>query len=226
NRPGIRGIEKPSFRYSFIGWNGRRPPLDDPRVRRALTLAIDRDEILRAFRGGHGRSAIGPVPPGHWAFAERVRPLPNDPQRARRLLEEAGLRGATGETRRDPAGRALSFQLLVPAGNDQSRDLAQRIQADLAAVGAEIRIRPVDFGALVQIITGPERDFDAVLLALDADPRLDLRALFHSDALDGPFQVAGYRDAGVDSLLDAIETTPDRAAARTAWVELQRVLNR
>ena len=49
--PGIHAIVKPSRLYAFIAWNGLRPPLDDARVRRALSLAVDRPEILTALRG-------------------------------------------------------------------------------------------------------------------------------------------------------------------------------
>ncbi|HKJ93048.1 MAG TPA: ABC transporter substrate-binding protein [Longimicrobiales bacterium] len=223
---GLRGIERPTFRYSFIAWNGRRPPLDEVPVRRALSLAIDRPQILAALRHGHGALAAGPVPPTHWA-ADTLAPLPYDTAQADRILDQAGFRRRDRDGIRHAFdGSPVRFTLLLPAGSDFNRDLAQVVQADLRNVGVDLELRPLEFSTLVQTITGPERDFDAVLLALDADVRLDLRSLFHSAALAGPFQLAGYSNSVLDSLLDAIDTTTDGAAARPLWARAQAILAR
>jgi peptide/nickel transport system substrate-binding protein len=223
---GLHGIERPTFRYSFIAWNGRRPPLDLVPVRRALSMAIDRAQILTALRHGYGTLAAGPVPPAHWA-ADTLAPVPYDTAQADRLLDQAGYRQRNQDgIRLGFDGTPLRFTLLVPAGNDFNRDLAQVVQADLRTVGVDLQLKPLEFATLVQTITGSDRDFDAVLLALDSDVRLDLRSLFHSAALKGPFQLAGYSDPTLDSLLDAIDTTTDHAAARPLWARAQEILAR
>lgn len=209
---GIRAMERPTLSYATIAWNGRRPPLDDARVRRALTLAMNRAGMVEALRGGRGLLAAGPVPPGHWAYSDRLEPLPYDPEEARAELAAA------------LAGSPLRVTLLIPAGSDFNRDLAQVIQADLARVGVTVTLRALEFATLVQTITGPDRDFDAVLLALDADARLDLRSLFHTDAMDGPFQVAGYSNPALDSVLDAIDAQTAREPARDLWVRAQALV--
>jgi peptide/nickel transport system substrate-binding protein len=61
----IQAVEGPTLSYAAVAWNGRRPPLDEPRVRRALTMAMNRAGLVEALRGGHGTLAAGPVPPGH-----------------------------------------------------------------------------------------------------------------------------------------------------------------
>lgn len=226
-RPDLRGVERASFRYGFIGWNGRRQPLGDPELRRALSRAIHRSEILQVARGGHGELALGPVPPQHWAFARELEPLAFDPEAAQEALDALGFRHRDDDQVRESVdGGDLEIQMLLPAGSDATRDLAQMIQADLADVGVRLRLRPLDFSALVQTITAPERDFDAVLLALDADVRLDLASLFHSRALTGPFQIAGYANPRLDSLLDAVETETDRDQARDLWASIQATLVR
>lgn len=224
SRDRYQAIERPTLEYMFVAWNGRRPPLDDPRVRRALGLAIDRRQILDALRGGHGTLANGPVPVGHPDHAGSVAPLPHDVERARALLEEAGFRDRDGDGVAESAdGEELRFTLLLPAESDFNRDLAQVIQADLRDAGVALELRQLEFGTILATITGPDRDFDGVQLALTADRRLDLRSFFHSDAMDGPYQLAGYSNPAVDSLLDALETA-DRERARDLWAELQRVL--
>lgn len=221
---GYEGIERPTLEYTAVAWNGRRPPLDDPRVRRALALAVDRGEILEGLRGGHGTLANGPVPRAHWANAESVKPAAYDVERARDLLEESGFRDSDGDgIAEDASGDPLHLTLLFPAGSDFNRDLAQVLQADLREAGVELELRQLEFASMIQVITGSDRAFDGVILGLSADPRLDLRGLFHSEALAGPFQVAGYNNPRVDSLLDAIETA-ERERARDLWMEVQEVL--
>ncbi|HUG39969.1 MAG TPA: ABC transporter substrate-binding protein [Longimicrobiales bacterium] len=220
--PGIRRIERPELTYSGVAWNGRRPALRDARVRRALTQAIDRGALLEGLRGGHGTLAAGPVPPGHWAHSEELEPLPHDTAAARAGLAEAGYVDRDGDgVVEDASGDPLRLTLLIPAESDQNRDLGQVMQSDLRRVGVALELRALEFNTVVGIITGPARDFDAVLLGLDADARMDLRTLYHGGYLDNPYQVAGYSRPEVDSLLDRIEATVDRDAAAPAWAAVQ-----
>lgn len=219
---GLRGYEREMLSYNMVAWNNRRPMLSDARVRTALGLAVDREQMLQALRGGRGTLAVGPVPPSHWAYSEVLQPLPHDLDRSRELLRAAGFEDRDGDgTVESPTGEPLRISLLIPSASDFNRDLAQVIQSDLANVGVDLTIQSLEFGTLVGRITGAERDFDAVLLGLDADLRLDLRSLFHSAAMEGPFQLAGHRDARLDSVLDALETESDREDARALWAEAQ-----
>lgn len=221
---GISTLVRPSRKYQALVWNGRRKGLDDPRVRRALAMAINRPEILQVMRGGLGELATGPVYPAHWAFDSTLVPLPYDPAAARILLAEAGYRDRQGNGRlEDAAGRPLDLELLIPTGNEYNRNVAAMVQAQLAAIGVRLRPRLLDFATLAAVITAPERDFDAVFLSWESGFRLDLGDLFHSAALDGPFQFASYRNPEVDRLLD-LATRADRSTALPLWHQLQATL--
>src|SRR5437773_9663076 len=83
--------------YSFFGYNVRNPLLADRRVREAIALAVNRQEMLDSFFNSQGTVISGPFAPGSWAYNLDVKPLPFSPERSRALLAEAGFKpGADG----------------------------------------------------------------------------------------------------------------------------------
>ena len=224
-QPDFRRIVRPSRRYVFIGWNGRRGPLGEPRVRHALTMAIDRREILQTLRSGYGELMSGPVGPHHWAYDRALEPIPFDTAAAIAELAAAGIRDSDGDGLLDTAaGEPFAIELKIPANNAFNRDVAEMVQSDLAAIGVPLTPRPVEFSTLIGDISSADRNFDAVLMAWETDLRLGLRDVFHSAELDGPFQLASYTNPLVDSLLDAAANLTDRDAALPLWHRLQRIV--
>ena len=224
-RPGLRAVVKPSRQFAFIAWNGLRPPLDDPRVRRALTMALDRRQILEGLRKGYGEMAVTPVMPFHWAYDESVRPLPFDPDSARLLLQEAGITDADDDGDLElPDGSDFEIEIKLSAGSDYHRDVAEAVRGDLAALGVSATTRPTETGTLFADVTAAERRFDAALIGWSGDFRLDLRDIFHSDAREGPYQFASYGNPEVDSLMDLAAVEPNQERAAPLWARVQQVL--
>jgi peptide/nickel transport system substrate-binding protein len=210
--PALELLDYPVLLTYGLVWNTRRAPFDDPRLRRALTLALDRSQIVRAYLYGFGEVADGPVPPWH-PLAVPVAHVPFDRGAARALLDSIGWsRGADGIRRR--AGRRLAFTLLTVGAADNS--LEQMIQADLRAVGADVRIRQLELGAFLAAAQGPARDYDALVTGISGDLDLGyLRALFDSRRRAEPLQYAQYASAAVDRALDAGDfATVQRIVAR------------
>jgi peptide/nickel transport system substrate-binding protein len=99
-----------------VTWNGARPPFNDPEVRRALGMALDRQAIVDTIWKGYARLSDSPVVTAVWAHDPALRPLPHDPAGARRILAAKGWApGADGILRRD--GKPFKFELLTNAGN-------------------------------------------------------------------------------------------------------------
>ena len=186
------------FTYGLI-WNTGRAPLDDARMRRALTLALDRRQMLDAFVYGFGELADGPVPSSH-PLAAPVEPVPFNREGARALLDSLGWRpGPDGVRAR--AGRRLSITLSTVGSSDNV--LEQLIQADLSAVGVELRIRQLELGAFLAAAQGRGRDYDALVTGISGDLALGyLGALFDSRRINGVLQYAQYRNPDVDRALD------------------------
>ncbi len=224
---GRSAIETEARQVSFISWNARRPPLDDPRVRTALSLAIDRREIVAARREGHGSVAVAAVPPGHWAFHDELEPLPYEPGRARALLAEAGYVDRDGDgVLESEGGEPLRLELKFPGQDPNFRASSEMIRSDLEPVGVDLRPVGLEGGTLIADITGAARDFDAVLLSFEFDLRPNLRDLFHSDAGAGPFAFAGYSDPGLDAVIDSLALHLERERERALWHRAQEILLR
>jgi peptide/nickel transport system substrate-binding protein len=216
----------PFRNVTFAAWNSRRPQLADPRVRRALTMAVDREEIVRALLDGYGRVAHGTVPPYHWAFDPAGPILPFDRSAAKELLEIAGWADRDGDgIREDAEGRPLAFTLKYNQGNGRLRRLASIVQAQLREVGADVRPMVLEWATLVSQITDVEvRDFDGVILSWVTEFKLDDSDLFSSDRIDQPYAWSGTSNPTLDALLGRLQSTVDRTQAREVWDEYQAAL--
>lgn len=132
-RPGIQVKEVPGTNYSYLGFNLQDPLLQDARVRRAITLAIDREAIVRQALVGGSRSATAILPPEHWAGNAALKPYPYEPEIARAMLQQAGL--------------ALPVRLVYKTSTDAQRvRLATILQAQMRPAGIELEIRSLDWG--------------------------------------------------------------------------------
>ena len=150
------------FPYGIV-FNMRRPPFDDPRVRLAVALALDRREIVDGYLYGFGTVADGPVPPGVPGYVP-ARALPVDPDSARRLL----------------AGRRIAFELLTVGSGEAA--LEQMIQARLAAVGFDVTIRPIELTAFLDRVNPRRRDFQAAVTGTSGDAGLGYLSLLADQA--------------------------------------------
>ena len=210
--------------YDLVGWNARRPQLSDPRVRQALTLGTNREEIVQAIRQGYGEVANAGVPPFHWAFFDGIRDsLQYDPDRAGSLLDEAGWTDRDGDGVRENAnGEPLEISIKYNLGNQQREDIAQIMQAQLQPLGVSVTPQVVEWGTLLNQINTPEiRDFDGVVIGWVTEFRLDDHDLFHSEEVDQPFGWSGTEDRELDRLIDTLQLVVDREEAMPLWQEYQ-----
>ena len=217
----------PHREYRLVGWNSRRPQLADALVRRAITMATNRQEIIDALLGGYGTLANGGVPPFHWAYDGSLEgELPYDPEQAARLLEEAGWTDRDGDGVRENAdGTALAFTLKYNTGNQQRQDIAEIMQAQLAQVGISAQPQVVEWSTLLEQINTPSRrEFDGVVIGWVTDFKVDDSDLFHSQRLDGLYQWAGTQNPKIDRLLDTLQLVVDREQALPLWKEYQRLI--
>jgi peptide/nickel transport system substrate-binding protein len=208
---GLRVVTRPGASVTYLLPRCDRGPLGDARVRRAISLGLDRELFARALFAGHARPASAVIPPGHWAAP---RDFPNDKRdvdAARALL-----RGASAEH--------LTLTLLV--STDRARKLLARVMAEeLAEIGVTVEVVSVELGTLLARLG--KGDFELALLQLPEliEPNV-LRTFLHGSNVPPVGSNRGrVVDPELDALLDegdAVLDTPQRAAV---YARLERLVH-
>jgi peptide/nickel transport system substrate-binding protein len=209
-------------RYTAIVWNTRRPPLDDPAVRRALTMAIDRPALVEAVWDGRARVGDSPVLTSVWAHPQDLHPWPYDPAAAKKLLASRGFADEDGDGVLDRDGRPLLIELSTTTGNQLRRDALVLIQDQLKRAG--VAVEPAFRESAAQTAKLSAHDFDGALMTWGIDTGLDLRYGFDSRDPDGT-NYGRYENKEVDRLLDLVDHQPDRTSAGPLLAQIQHLIH-
>jgi len=201
----------------YLGMNNQKKPFDDKRVRQALNYAVNKDAIVKDVLKGTGAASRGPVLPGTWGADPALKAYPYDPERAKKLLAEAGY----------PNG--FSTTLWVPeSGSGMQAPVAMStvMQSNLKAVGVNVSLQTMEWGAyLAKLRTKEQELFALSWMAGTEDPDMVMYPLLHSSQWTpvGPNR-ALYKNARFDALLQQARLTTDQAKRAQLYKEAQRIL--
>ena len=198
--PNFQSFSGTSLGYSYIGYNLRRPPFDDRRVRKALSMAIDVEKIIEYVLYNQGERITGPFPKQTDFYNPNIDPIPFDPQGALKLLAEAGWRrNNQGWLEKD--GRRMQFKLITNNGNDIRKAILAIAQDSWRQIGIDVQTDLVEWAVFIQERVN-KLDFDALVLgwSMPLDP--DLYQVWHSSQT-GPNQLnfAGFKNGEADNLI-------------------------
>jgi peptide/nickel transport system substrate-binding protein len=209
--------------YIYIGYNTRRPPFDDPRVRRAMGHAVNRESVLKVGFLGLGRLVDTHFMPEHPLRDPDLEPLRFDTDLASRLLDEAGWEDRDGngvrEKRIEGKLVELKFKLSSFADSAELAVLHAVFKQDLLAIGVECDVLPLpERNAMEAIRT---REFDAYVGLWGTAADVDLRQQFHSRNADAGGNYPGIVDSELDALTDGYITEFDYEKRRAIAHRLQ-----
>lgn len=197
--------------------------------RRAISMAINRDDLARVAFRGHATPSIGMLSPANkfW-FDRNLEPPAHDPTGALQLLQLDGFH-KDGDTLKDKSGNAVAFSLITNAGNKARERMGSLIQQDLQQIGIMLNFVPLDFPSIAERMT-KTYDYDACMLGLtnvDLDPDAQMNVWLSSADLHqwNPSQKSPETkwEAEIDKYMRAQEATLDRNQRKADFDKVQEI---
>jgi peptide/nickel transport system substrate-binding protein len=229
--PEIKTVRYPSLIYGFLLFNERdpndrsrpHPIFGDRMVRRALTMAIDRVQLVRSVYDSLAVPAIGPFTEALSTYDSTIRQIPYDPDSAAALLDAAGWRDANGDGWRERNGRQLRFTIIVPSSSTPRMRAAVIMQEMFKQVGVRAEIEQMDFpthGSRQEA-----RRFDASMNTMSSDGiPSTIRQLWSTAAAKEGSNYGSYESPRFDALVDSAASQMDPAKAEAYYRQAYQLL--
>jgi peptide/nickel transport system substrate-binding protein len=211
---GLRVLSRPGVQTLYVRLNARKPPLDDPRVRRAIAHAVDVDAVIRTAYGGRARRVNGPYPPEVFGYDAEAPPQRYDPGLARALLREAGIGDGAVLTLEAPRGRYPKDEQVV-----------QLIASHLAEAGLKTQTRALEWATYLEKVTSGAGEHLFLLAGTNRtfDPHFTI-ARIYADA--SPMGRAYYGNPEIDVLAARAAAAIDPEARRALYRRILDTLRR
>ena len=223
--------------YDYVGWSnidqevyhrtGRivpHPLFGSPQVRRALTMAIDREAIIDGYIKEYGMLCNTDISPSlKWAYSRSIVPLPFDQARASALLkDEVWSPGPDGILQKN--GRKFSFVLYTNSGNARRNYASVVIQQNLKAIGIDCRLDVQESNVFFENLQN--RKLDAWMAGWSIGLEIDPLDVWGSDLKKSTFNFVGYRNPRIDELCELAKGKMQQTDARPYWLEYQEIIHR
>jgi dipeptide transport system substrate-binding protein len=136
--PNVQVLEQPGLNVGYLSFNTTKKPFDDVRVRKAVSMAINKKAIIDGVYLSTGVAAKNPIPPSMWSYNDAVKDDPYDPEAAKKLLAQAGFPdGFSTDLWAMPVQRPY---------NPNAKRIAELMQADLAKINVKAEIKSFEWG--------------------------------------------------------------------------------
>lgn len=213
NNSGVASVlQTASSSLAYLGFNTEKEPFNDPLVRQAISLAVDREAIISGVYEDYGIPAIGPLAPGIFGYTEDIDAVEYNMDEARALLEEAGMSDGFSTT-------------IWTNDNPQRQAIAVLVQESLAELNITVEIEVMEFGAYLDQTAAGEHDmFILGWSNPTGDADYGMYALFHSSQKGNPGNRSFYENPEVDELLDEGRREADPAAREAIYAEVAQLL--
>jgi peptide/nickel transport system substrate-binding protein len=234
----------PSLEFNFLLFNlndlsgkkldevgGKQAWFRDLKFRQAISLAVDRDSIVRLVFGARGAALWGNVGPGNKLWINQTIPHPaRSVETARQILKAAGYSWDPAGQLVDAVRRPVEFSIITSSSNNQRMKMATLLQDDLSRLGMQVHIVPLEFRAVIDRVF-QSFDYDAAIMALgggDADPNPEMNVwsfagtshLWHL----GETQPATDWERELDQLMQQQMVTLDYAKRKQIYDRAQQLI--
>lgn len=215
--------------YAYVAWAqerlGKPTRFADPRVRRAMTLLIDRQRLVDDILKGYGQVVSGPFNPLSEQYNDSFEPWPYDPKQARALLKQAGYEDRDGDgVIEDKDGKPFKFELLYPSGSDNWTRISLLIKDGMAKAGIICDARGLEWSVFGETLASG--DLDAIALGWSAGVETDIYQMFHSDNIGGGADnFIYYRNAELDAVIEQARRTLDEQERMKLWNQAHAIMH-
>ncbi len=216
--------------YGFIAWNGKRlnqhvTPFADARVRRAMTMLIDRQRLFDEILLGYGIPVTGPFNRLSPQTDPTIEPWPFDVTTARNLLRECGYFDRNNDGIIDgPDGQPFRFKVTFPSQTGFWDRVMLSLKDNLARAGVVMELDPLEWSVFAERIKA--RDFDALCMAWSGGIESDIRQMFHSKSIaDGGDNFTAYSNPKLDALIDQARREVNEEKRMPLWQQCHRILH-
>jgi len=202
--------EKISHSYTYLGFNLRLKKFQNPDVREALSLAIDREEIVNVLFFEHAKVCSGPFLPGTGAFNQDVKAPLQDKAKALELLKRAGY----------DENNPFEFEIVTSNSSPIRPYAAEILQYQLAQIGVKVTLRVMEWQAFLNMAVFPHK-FESVLLGWGLSVTPDPYLMWHSDSdTKGGFNIVGYHNKKLDALIEESQSIIEKEKLEALWREM------
>ena len=211
--------------WTYIGFNLRNPMLADKTLRQAISMAVDRDALIKNIRFGHAKAQYSILPSSSWAAADD-KELPRfafDLTKANKVLDDAGYKKGADGLRLSKDGKPLKFRLEYNAGNTQREKIALITQQNLKDIGINADVNAVEWNAYLEKVNNTH---DVDMFVLGWVGGYDPASTKNIWASDGGQNSTGYKNSIIDDLYKKAETVPGckQADRKAVYVEIQKII--
>lgn len=219
SNPSLHKIERPANNVGYVGFNLKKKPLDNVKVRQALNHAVNKQAIIDAFFAGQAEPAVNPLPSSLWGYNDTVKDYEYDLEKAKQLLAEAGYpNGLPNE---------LTFYAM-PVSRPYMPDgkkVAEVIQADFEKIGVKVKIESPEWATYLDDAQAGEKD-DIFMLGWtgdNGDPDNFLYTLLDKDAIPSN-NYSYYANDKLHELLIAAQKETDQAKRSELYKQAQEII--
>ena len=211
--------------YNYIGWNLRKPLFQDKRVRHALTMLLDRELIRKEVFKCQATVANGPFYHKGPYADPRIRPFPYDPEKARKLLSEAGWKDTDNDGTLDKDGKEFRFEMAFTSGVPTWEQMSNVYRQDLKKVGIDMEIRKMEWASFLEKVQ--DWKFDACCMGWGLVSNPDPYQLWHSSQADqkGSSNHVGFKNEKVDELIEKNRREFDRQKRIEYCRQIHRIIH-
>ncbi|NWF90184.1 MAG: hypothetical protein HXY50_12080 [Ignavibacteriaceae bacterium] len=235
--PQIKVTSRTGRDYDFIGWNNIDPKsfgakktmkpnkfFGSANVRKALSYAINKAEILEEYLHGYGQLSFSPLSPIFTNYySNEIKPYEFNPTKAKELLSAEGWLDKNNDGVIEKNNVNFSFTLYIGSGNSRREYAATIVRNNLKAIGIEVKIETLEMSTFVNKIF--ERELDAFIAGWTVPIPLDLQPYWHSNFTKSPLNLYGFNQPEIDRILDDLQKEKSLDVKKQLYKNFQKLIH-